>query len=187
MGKKDKKDKKNKFLNIFKNFNTIDLIILIIIIAGISILCFTAVGGFDTAANIEQNRKKIEIDVILKGERITKQEEIFKVGEKTFITIRNIPYTELEIIKSIQKQQKTIIPDPENPHKAIEVENPSLSNIYNFLVTLTDKAIITDDGAVVGGNKIKIGLPIILEGFDYRLSGVVSDIRIKEELNGKTE
>ena len=45
---------------------------------------------------------------------------------------------------------------------------------------MKDDAIITDDGAVIGGNKIKIGLPIIMEGFKYRINGVVSDVRVKE-------
>ena len=51
---------------------------------------------------------------------------------------------------------------------------------YDFLVTVLDKAKITKDrdGAVVGGNKIKIGLPITLEGADYKLNGIVSNITV---------
>ena len=45
--------------------------------------------------------------------------------------------------------------------------------MYDVVVTLTDNAKITKDGAVVGGNKIKIGLPITLEGADYKFTGSV--------------
>ena len=61
------------------------------------------------------------------------------------------------------------------------IKDPSRHDIYNLSVTLKDDAIITPDGAVIGGNKIKIGLPITIEGFNYRLNGIVSDVRIKDE------
>ena len=49
------------------------------------------------------------------------------------------------------------------------------------MVTVQDDAKITKDGAVVGGNKIKIGLPVTLEGKDYKLNGVVSNITLSKE------
>ena len=58
------------------------------------------------------------------------------------------------------------------------VEDVSQPNVYDAIVTLEDTAKITKDGAVVGGNKIKIGLPITLEGADYRLNGTVSNIQL---------
>ena len=64
--------------------------------------------------------------------------------------------------------------------KAVAVDDPYMPYLYNYVVTVKDDAIITDDGAVIGGNKIKIGLPIIMEGFKYRINGVVSDVRVKE-------
>ena len=42
--------------------------------------------------------------------------------------------------------------------------------------------MITNDGAVLGGNKIKIGLPVDIEGFNYRLSGMVTDVKVLEAL-----
>ena len=59
------------------------------------------------------------------------------------------------------------------------VEDISQAFLYDMVVTLIDpSAKITKDGAVVGGNKIKIGLPVTLEGPSYKLNGTVSDVRI---------
>lgn len=44
-------------------------------------------------------------------------------------------------------------------------------------MTLQDRAKITDDGAVVGGNKVKIGIPVVLEGKNYKLTGVISNVQ----------
>ena len=46
---------------------------------------------------------------------------------------------------------------------------------------MIDDAKITKDGPVVGGNKLKIGLPIVLEGFNYRLSGTVANVKLLED------
>ena len=91
-----------------------------------------------------------------------------------------MPYTKLKIVKSQKTSCQTVIPDPENPAKVIAVNDPSCPYTFNYLVTLKDKATITSDGVVVGGNKIKIGLPVLLEGYNYRLNGIVSDIRIQK-------
>ena len=61
------------------------------------------------------------------------------------------------------------------------VEDVSQANMYDITVTLKDTAKITKDGAVVGGNKIKMGLPITLEGKDYKFNGTVSDLKVMPE------
>ena len=65
----------------------------------------------------------------------------------------------------------------------IVVEDESQPDLYDVVVTLTDTAKITKDGAVVGGNKVKLGLPITLEGADYKFTGSVSDIRIVDAVD----
>ena len=94
--------------------------------------------------------------------------------EKTFITIRNVPYTELNVIDVKSEPRKTFSPTNKN----LLVPDPAQPAVYDAIVTITDTAKITKDGAVVGGNKIKMGLPITLEGNKYRFNGTISDIRI---------
>ena len=62
--------------------------------------------------------------------------------------------------------------------EVVVVEDVSQADLYDVVVTLEDSAKITKDGAVVGGNKIKMGLPITLEGKDYRFNGIVSNLKI---------
>ena len=69
--------------------------------------------------------------------------------------------------------------------KVMVVDDLSQANVYDVLVTLTDTAKITKDGAVVGGNKVKMGLPITLEGKDYKFTGTVSDLRVMQSTDDK--
>ena len=75
-----------------------------------------------------------------------------------------------------------MISNVKNAAKNILVlEDVSQPNVYDIAVTLTDKAKITKDGAVVGENKIKMGLPITLEGKDYKFNGTVSDLTVTHD------
>jgi hypothetical protein len=49
----------------------------------------------------------------------------------------------------------------------------------DLLVTLAGKAQVTNNGPVIGNSKLKIGVPVELEGFNYDFTGAVIDIRLK--------
>jgi len=165
---------------IFGLINVIDFVIIAGVVLALSGILAVKAGIFKTSAQMVKKEAMIQFDVVIRGLKLSKEEQIFKPGEKTFITIRNVPYTSLEIVKSQMSGWKTVIPNPKNPSKVIAVNDPSEPYTYNFLVTLKDKATITEDGAVIGGNKIKTGLNVSLEGFKYRLNGSVSDVRVMD-------
>lgn len=151
----------------------------------ISILLICAIVFIITTAHIRTTSgKKIEavvpvdIEVFFKGVTLTSNNNPFEVGDETFITIRNVPYTKLEIKKVSFERKKIFVPNGSGYKLVEDVTSPFQ---YDFLVTVKDSAKITDDGAVAGGNKIKIGLPVTLEGMDYRFSGVVSNISVNED------
>jgi len=162
---------------IFGIINIVDLIVIIAILLAITGLVLVKSGKFKTSGNVIKKEAVIQFDVTIKGQKVSRKENLFKPGEKTFITIRNVPYTSLEIVKSTVTPVQSMIPDPKNPSKAVAVTDPTDHNLYNYLVTLKDNALVTDNGYVIGGNKIKIGLVVDLEGFDYRLHGIVSDVK----------
>ena len=78
-----------------------------------------------------------------------------------------------------------MLPSLNSKKVVIVVEDVAQPDLYDVVVTLTDKAKITKDGAVVGGNKVKLGLPITLEGKDYKFIGSVSDIQIVDAVDNK--
>ena len=115
---------------------------------------------------------------MLKGVSITDTQIPYKAGEETFITIRNVPYTKLKIVDVAYQPRKIVLPvnNPQQPF--IVVDDFSQPYQYDFVITLMDEAKITADGAVAGGNKIKIGTPIVLEGYNYRTGGTISNVQV---------
>ena len=161
--------------------NIIDCIIIgIVVILLISALAVKK-GLFNPTHKIAKGAQQVEFTVVTRAYDVTAKEEIFKAGDKTFITIRNVPYTKLDIVKVEKEAMKEMFFNYDRPELPYVIKNVAFPDRFQYTVTLRDYAQITEDGAVIGGNKIKIGLPVDLEGFNYRISGMVSDVRIVKE------
>ncbi len=173
-------------MNFFNKLRVVDYVIIALLIIAGFVGIFTAKNFRGTASKQIEATSKISFTVCIRGLTYTGDDMPLKSGEKTFITIRNVPYSELEIVDVKAEKRKQMMQALNG--KFIAVEDVSLMGVYDALVTLNDTAKITKDGAVVGGNKIKIGLPITLEGQNYRFAGTVSDLQVihlteDEELN----
>lgn len=166
---------------ILGKFNIIDgIIIFVVLILMVGVFAVKK-GVFNPVSKISDGEKTVEFTVMTRAYDITAEKELFEKGAKTFITIRNVPYTALEIVDVEKKPIKEMFFNYDRPEIPYLINNVAYPDRFQYAVTLKDKAQITNDGAVIGGNKIKIGLPVDLEGFNYRLGGMVSDVKIIEE------
>ena len=153
----------DKFLQIFKR--PVDIIIIAGVIIALVVGFLTFKNFRQTASNQIEATSKISFQVFIRGITLTGNEIPIKTGDTTFISIRNVPYTNLDVVNVKAERKKIVLPTLNNK-KVMIVDDVSQANMYDITVTLTDTAKITKDGAVVGGNKIKMGLPITLEGKD---------------------
>ena len=167
--------------NLFGKFNLIDAIIII----GVAIALFV---GFFTVKHFRQTADKqieatspITFQVYLRGVTVTGEEFPIKPSDKTFITIRNVPYTELTVLEAVSNPRQTTVASSKAVEQYVLVNDPAQPSLFDAVVTISDTAKITKDGAVVGGNKIKIGLPVTLEGSNYKFNGIISDVRVTSE------
>jgi len=167
-----------KFIQIFKK--PVDLIIISGIIIALTVGLFTYKNFRQTASKQIEATSKITFQVFIRGVTLTGGEIPINADDKTFISIRNVPYTDLDILAVKAERKKVVLPIF-NSKNVMVVEDVSQANMYDITVTLTDTAKITKDGAVVGGNKIKMGLPITLEGENYKFNGTVSDLKVMAE------
>lgn len=163
--------------DIFKNFKLVDIIIVIGIIIALIVGFFTFTKVRQTADKQIEATSKIRFEVFIRSVTLTGSEIPMSKGEKTFISIRNVPYSDLDIVDVVADRKKMVMPSF-NSKKLIVVDDVTQASLYDIVVVLEDVAKITKDGAVVGGNKIKMGLPITLEGDDYKFSGIVSNLKI---------
>ena len=162
-----------------KKFDYIIISIVIILSLLFAALSFSKIKIAKTPVVSEDT---VVFQVFFRGITLTTQQP-FKPLDETFITIRNVPHKKITILESIDRPRLTTILDKQGNPMVIEDSTTPFMN--DCLVTLVDDAKITDDGPVLGGNKLKIGLPIILEGKNYRFSGVVSSLEILSKDDAK--
>ena len=160
-----------------------DYIIILLIIT------LTVVGGLavfkkKSFSNLPIEKEAIiHFDVFFRGITLTAMTEPFQKGDNAFITIRNVPYTKLKIVDAIGQPRMIALPS-NNKEGFIIKEDVSFPNLYDIVVRLEDKAKKTPDGYVAGGNKIKMGIPVVIEGETYKYTGTISNI---VEINQEAE
>lgn len=167
---------------VFGILNIIDIIIIIGVIVALSVGIYTMKHFRQTADKQIEATSTITFEVFLRGVTVTGNEFPIKQNGKTFITIRNVPYTELTVLGVTYNPRLTAIASQKTDKQYILVNDPAQLAVYDAIVTITDTAKITKDGAVVGGNKIKMGLPVTLEGENYKFNGTISDVRVKSDI-----
>ena len=166
-----------------KKLKITDYIIILLIIT------LTVVGGLavfkkKNFSNLPIEKEAIiHFDVFFRGITLTAMTEPFQKGDNAFITIRNVPYTKLKIVDAIGQPRMIALPS-NNKEGFIVKEDVSFPNLYDIVVRLEDKAKKTPDGYVAGGNKIKMGIPVVIEGETYKYTGTISNII---EINQETE
>lgn len=166
-----------------KNFNLVDVIIVLGVIIALIVGIFTTKHFRQTADKQIEATSAITFQVFLRGVTVTGEEFPIKPQDKTFITIRNVPYTELNVINVSSEERKAAIASNKAVGQYVVINDPAQPAIFDAVVTITDTAKITKDGAVVGGNKIKMGLPVTLEGQNYKFNGTISDVRVSTDVD----
>ena len=172
---------------IMKKFKIVDIAIIAAVILALVVGFLTYKHIRQTADKQIEKTAKIGFQVFLRGVTITGGVNPIKAGEETFITIRNVPYTNLKVLDVKADTKKIVMQNPAKKPAFILVDDYSQLFMYDIVVTVIDTAQITKDGAVVGGNKIKIGLPITLEGKDYKFNGTVSNVQILPEQQNQVQ
>ncbi|MBQ8887203.1 MAG: DUF4330 domain-containing protein [Candidatus Gastranaerophilales bacterium] len=162
-------------MNLLKKLRLVDYIIIFAIIV---LVCIGTLAVFKKKnfANLPiEKETKIHFDVFFRGITLSSVESPFKQDENAFITIRNVPYTKLKIVAAVGQPRMTIVP-AKNKVGFVATEDISMPNLYDFMVKLEDTAKKTPDGFVAGGNKIKMGIPVVIEGETYKYSGTISNV-----------
>ena len=171
---------------ILGKYNIVDFSIFSVILVVVIGFLFVKLGAHNPLGKISRGTSQVEFTVTTRAYDITSKEELMKAGDTTFITIRNVPYTKLEIKEVKKEHSQEMFFNYDRPEVPYLINNVAFPNRYQYTITLTDKAQITADGPVIGGNKIKIGLPVDIEGFNYRFSGMVSDVKVIDETKDET-
>ena len=123
--------------NIFGKFNIVDIIIVLGVIIALIIGIATTKHFRQTADKQIEATSPITFQVFLRGVTVTGQEFPVKSGDNTFITIRNVPYTELSVVEGMQFERGYL-----SPYMCTNTEKMT-AELDNAYILITDKKIST--------------------------------------------
>ena len=160
---------------MLKKLKLTDYIIIAVIVI-LVVIGSLAVCKKKNFSNIPiEKETNINFEVFFRGVTISDRVAPFNVGDDAFITIRNVPYTKLKIVAMDGRPRMIALP-ANNKEGFIVTQDISTPNMYDLIVKLEDTAKKTPDGYVAGGNKIKMGIPVVIEGERYKYTGVISNV-----------
>lgn len=158
-------------------FNLIDgLIVAGVVVGGLGVAF--AKAGRTAIAPVVERSGPAEVDLLIRASM--SDLTMFKPGEQTFVTVRNQPYDKVDIVKASARRALMAVPTKDGQAFRL-AEDPSAPYASEVLLTLRDVGQVTADGVVWGGQKLKVGVPIEVEGFKYRLRGSVLDVRMVDQ------
>lgn len=163
---------------LFGRFNLIDFsVFMLAVLATFGILLVQS-GLYRTSGQVIKGEGDVVYTVYIRNLK-SLQPNLFVPGRKLSITIRNQPRGAVQIlqVQSTPKHTSFMLPDGQLK----TVADPADPYGYDSLITLKDHALFTEDGYVTEGIKVKIGLPIEVEGRNYRVPGVIVDVHEADE------
>lgn len=168
---------------LFGKVSILDLgaaLVIVLVIVGV----FLFPGQNGSFAQINTESQNIEVDVIVRGLTVSRPEDFkadLESDEKISIVIRNQPAGEVQV-KSVTILPRTVaVPQPDGSVKALPDPRPEVNYISDLLLTLGGNAQITNNGAVFGNNKVRVGSVLKLEARDYEFNSSVIDVRYEKD------
>ena len=180
----------DKLKGLVEKMRPMDYMILGLVVFILIIFTFIFIGKKVYSPTPVENEGKVSYEIFFQNVKVSGEKERqnpFEVGADTFVTIRNQPHGKLKITDVKYNRKMVMIPtgNSSEPYVLVDdIENPFA---YDFLITVEDNGRLTADGVVSGGNKVKIGLPIILEGPTYRFNGIITNVKILTLKNNENE
>ncbi|MEN9217035.1 MAG: DUF4330 domain-containing protein [Gloeomargarita sp. HHBFW_bins_162] len=149
------------------------LLVVLLVVVGI----VGVPGRTGSVAQVSPSQP-VEIDMMVRGLSIARPEELIKRGDKASFIVRNQPSGTLEIKNLTIFPPQVEVPQPDGSVKFLEDNRSQTRFLRDMMITLAGTAQIADGGAVLGNTKIKVGVPVELEGAKYNLRGSVMDLRV---------
>ncbi|ACK72411.1 conserved hypothetical protein [Gloeothece citriformis PCC 7424] len=166
---------------LFGKLSILDLgaaLVILLVITGI----FVVPGKSGTSTIAQVTTKPIEVDVIVRGLSVRDPQGLMRQLQEektTNIVIRNQPAGQVDIVSVTALPRQLAIPQPDGSVKALDDPRQEMNFSQDMIMTLGGKAQMTNTGAVVGGQKVKIGTTIELEGKNYNFNSSVIEVRTK--------
>ena len=167
---------------LFGKVNILDLgsiAVIVLVLIGI----FVVPGPTGSVAQVgNTNPDTIEVTLLVRGLNLKKPQEFVQGlnGTDVGVIVRNETAGNLKIKSAEELPNYTIANQPDGTVKAVLDPRPIVTYSTDMMLTMDGKGQMTDDGAVLANQKVKIGTVLELDASKYNFRGSVIHV---EKLN----
>lgn len=158
------------FNRLRQALNPVDVGLLIVVALVALGIVLVQAGVHRTSSQAIQGETDVVFTVITTNTRTT-HPDMLKAGDTTHLTVRNQPRGNVAIVAVTHKPHAMVVTNAAGQTHLIP--DPTLAYSVDYELQLRDHALITSDGYVANGVKLKVGLPIELEGPTYRIPAAI--------------
>lgn len=173
-------DEKGKFLG---KINAIDLFLVIVVLGVLMGLIWTGTGHSSLNKKVAAEGDA-EVKIAIRGARV-EDLKVFDKYKKAFIIIRNQPFDNVDIVsvKAWRRPLTFYVPEQKKPMR-FENFDDSLSTDVDMVIK-SKAQFTTDDppSIVLGGSKVKAGIPVELETTEYKFTGSIISVKMPGIVN----
>ena len=153
------------------------------------VVALVAVGGVlwspkvsNTVARATGAIQPVEVTVDVRNTSAADPDQLIAEALKsgrTSLVIRNQPAGSVQLIRidDIRRQLASVLPDG----SVVMADDPNreIQGMLDARFVLQGDATVTSSGVVIAGTKLKVGIPVELEGRFYRVNGIVSGVSVQ--------
>ena len=154
-----------------------------------AVIALVAIGGVlwspklsNTVARATGAIKAVEVTVDVRNTSAADPDQLIAEALKsgrTSLVIRNQPAGSVQLIRvdDIRRQLASVLPDG----SVVMADDPNreIQGMLDARFVLQGDATVTSSGVVMAGTKLKVGIPVELEGRFYRVNGIVSGVSVQ--------
>ena len=154
-----------------------------------AVIALVAIGGVlwspklsNTVARATGAIKAVEVTVDVRNTSAADPDQLIAEALKsgrTSLVIRNQPAGSVQLIRvdDIRRQLASVLPDG----SVVMADDPNreIQGMLDARFVLQGDATVTSSGVVMAGTKLKVGIPVELEGRFYRVNGIVSGVSLQ--------
>lgn len=164
---------------LFGKINLLDLgaiAVILLVLIGI----FVVPGPKGSVAQVGNTANdKIQIDLLVRGLSVKDPDTLiseFNNNAEIDVIIRNEPAGKLKVQSAEQLPNHVVVPQPDGTVKALPDPRPEVNFSTDMILVMMGDGQMTEDGAVIANQKVKIGTVLELDGNNYNFRGSVIDV-----------
>ncbi|NDJ18691.1 DUF4330 family protein [Myxacorys almedinensis A] len=165
---------------LFGRFSILDLgagLVILMVIFGI--FFFPGKSGSSIASNAD--RLPVEVDVLVRGLNASNPKDFMKEGAKTSVIVRKQPTGDATLTSVRFLPRNMAVTQPDGSLKILPDPRPESAISNDMVLTLRNNAQVVGGTPIFGGEKVKVGTTLELDGPTYNFASSVIAVRILDK------